>query len=208
MNKQMYRSTAVFKKALSVMFEEFDYPVSVKLPRWHFADTSGKVYRERCSAHMLKALNERFGAKIIVDRSRAFATKWIVCFEEGVTAVSGDSVNPKEGITNAVEEAKKAAVDQQPLEVEQPVEDSEPEEPVVEAVESSSEPVPFISMDEPVTEESLVFDKEYALSLSTDEKQESKNKLADYGEKFGITLKKNKTFENMLSDLEEHVKES
>ena len=69
-----------------------------------------------------------------------------------------------------------------------------------------------VIIDETVAEEKveaewvLVFDKTYADSLYDGSNvKASKNALEDYGSQFGIDLKKNKSFANMLSDLVAHV---
>ena len=55
--------------------------------------------------------------------------------------------------------------------------------------------------------DTVTFSEEYAESLYDEEdKSESKNKLEAYGLTFGINLKKNKSFENMLKDLVEFCK--
>lgn len=70
------------------------------------------------------------------------------------------------------------------------------EETVPKTVEVKEEVAPVVETA-PAT-----LDIEYAKSLlDENDKKESKNKLADYAESFGIQLQKNKKFEDMLNDL-------
>lgn len=50
-----------------------------------------------------------------------------------------------------------------------------------------------------------MLDKVYVEEIRALDNKESKNKLAEYGKEFGIDLKKTKSFDNMLADLEEEL---
>lgn len=54
-------------------------------------------------------------------------------------------------------------------------------------------------------ETTVEFSRTYAESLYGDDAKSSKDSLEDYGKLFGIDLKKNKSFSNMLKSLEAHV---
>lgn len=49
----------------------------------------------------------------------------------------------------------------------------------------------------------MSFDKDYVEELKTLETKEAKYALAEYAEEFGIKLRKNKSFDNMVQDLKE-----
>lgn len=52
-----------------------------------------------------------------------------------------------------------------------------------------------------------MLDKTYIEELRTlDDKKEAKAKLVEYGESFGLTLKKSRSFDNLVSDIEEGLK--
>ena len=81
------------------------------------------------------------------------------------------------------------------------------EDPVEETIE---EPVEVI-VEEPVEEEVVVEEATNEAETATldmeliESFEGDKNLLEEYGKDFGIDLKKNKKFENMLGDLIQHV---
>ena len=51
--------------------------------------------------------------------------------------------------------------------------------------------------------EAAMLDTEYINEMRALDNKDAKTMLADYGKTFGIDLKKTKSFDNMLADLEE-----
>ncbi len=202
--RDIFRTVKKFRKAMAERFDSYDYEESCKQRNYNFVTTDGTIYKGTTSIGMFRNMNEVFGEFINTKRSRIRDQKVIVHYLAEAPAVTEASTVDKASVaTETAVEVEEATVVTE--EVENVVEEA------VEAPDTVAEDADVEVSDEEATDESdttPVFDKAYAESLYDEsDKSGSKTALEDYGKTLGIDLKKSKTFENMLIDLEEFCEE-
>jgi len=187
---EVYTNPLLFKEALSNRFEDFDYDASSKLPRFFFADKQGEIYQSVAATHMFDKLNKRFGE--FIDPLRCVARRRVIV----ITYLEDGESLPKEVIKESTE-----VVVNEEIKVQEPIFVQ-----FAESNEKNNEESTDL-VEQPSPEE--IFNKNYANTLyNSKSKAKSKDALEEYGLKFGIDLKKNMSFANMLSALEDHVNSS
>jgi len=162
-----------FTEYMANLKPEFDAKATNGLPQFYFVDVHGVLTTTRCAKDYFIALNERFGYFIDPDKSTTRRNRWVVTF---------DDTPP----TPIVQETKiyLVAMDEEGIDA---TEDKQ-EAPVEVLVEPGY--ISFNEVDWPRVE---------ALKNTKSDKSE----LDLYAAKFGVSLKKNKSISNMLSDFKE-----
>ena len=213
MKKIVFKSPQAFKRYLASHLTDFSYPLSKGLRRYSFAEKSGKVHRMPSMPAMMRKVNALWGLTIIPEKSHYLGGKFIVRLHN----TDFELDKPLELYTKT-----KKLVMTSPAEVKSPanvveVVKTEDQVPVQEPMLADDQDLSTLLVDtakivEPETEaevpevdEVVVFDKDHALSLDNGTALEKKESLYEYGQKLGITLKKNMTFDNMLADLEDQA---
>lgn len=141
----------------------------------HFVTTDGKIHTPTAVSLFAEAMGKEFGIVVDGNASRMVNNRITLFWDEEATV-------------EVVEEVSEATVEA--LEVED-------EEVVEEVVETATE-----AADE---ESEVVKEVDWAWVSSLENNSEDKLKLDEYAAKFGVSLSRRKTLENMIIDFKDAI---
>lgn len=195
-----------FKEMLSAVDKVYELGLNVKDS--YFSATriiikgEGYVHSINNPVALFNKLNS-LGAKINTTKSRLNGSTWQLELRDDVSEVLKD-LESKTSVPTPATGTVEVTADDEYVEVVEEVANEDIQEDKEEDLQESTETgITEVETEESEVESTETPDFEYASSLNTSDKKQSKIDLEEYARKFDIELARNKKFESMLEDFAE-----